>query len=153
MGERVFRSFYADGLLTNHDAEDADNLAKIGSTEAGEIALNARAAGSDLIFVHLVVAPPGGGAAAIAAGLGSTGTIGQLSGLPAQGSDASAEIADLVSSAVRIFQIDVVLDNDVFASPLEFLGHREWEWSLRDRATWFAVRGAWNGVRSVLGAG
>jgi hypothetical protein len=141
VGERVFRSFYADGLLTNHDAEDADNLATLGSTEAGEIALHARAAGSDLlIFVHLVAAPPGGGAAAIAAGLGSTGTIGQLSGLPAQGSDASAEIADLVSSAVRIFQIDVVLDNDVFASPLEFLGQREWEWSLKDRATWFGLR-------------
>jgi lactate racemase len=41
---------------------------------------------------------------------------------------------------VRVFEIDVVLDNDVFASPLEFLGHREWEWSLRDRATWFGVR-------------
>ena len=33
-----------------------------------------------------------------------------------------------------------MLDNDVFASPLEFLGHREWEWSLKDRATWFGVR-------------
>jgi lactate racemase len=141
VGERVFRSFYADGLLTNHDAEDADSLAALGSTDAGEIALNARAAGSDLlIFVHLIVAPPAGGAAAIAAGLGSTATIGQLSGLPAQGSDASAEIADLVSSAVRVFRIDVVLDNDVFASPLEFLGRREWEWSLKDRATWFGVR-------------
>jgi lactate racemase len=141
VGERVFRSFYADGLLTNHDAEDAENLAKIGSTEAGEIAVNARAAHSDLlIFVHLVVAPSAGGAAAIAAGLGSTATIGQLSGLRAQSSDASAEIADLVSSAVQVFQIDVVLDNDVFASPLEFLGHREWEWSLKDRATWFGVR-------------
>jgi lactate racemase len=140
VGERVFRSFFADGLLTNHDAEDASNLAKIGSTEAGEIAVNGRAAGSDLlIFVHLVVAPPEGGLAAIAAGLGSTATIGQLSGLRAQGS-AAAEIADLVSSAVRVFQIDVVLDNDVFASPLEFLGHREWEWSLRDRATWLGVR-------------
>jgi hypothetical protein len=141
VGERVFRSFHADGLLTDHDAEDAENLAKIGSTKAGEIAVNARAADSDLlIFVHLVVAPPVGGSAAIAAGLGSTATIGQLSGLRAQGSDAAAEIADLVSSAVRVFEIDVVLDNDVFASPLEFLGHREWEWSLRDRATWFGVR-------------
>ena len=85
VGERVFRSFYADGLLTNHDAEDADNLAKIGSTVTGEIALNARAAGSDLlIFVHLVDGPPRG-AAAIAAGLGSTATIGQLSGPRASG--------------------------------------------------------------------
>src|SRR4029450_14091651 len=55
-------------------------------------------------------------------------------------SDASADVAGLGSSAVRIFQIDVVLDNDVFASPLEFLGQREWEWSLKDRATWFGVR-------------
>jgi hypothetical protein len=141
VGERVFRSFYADGLLINHDAEDAENLATISSTAPGDIALNARAAGSDLlIFVHLVVAPPANGAAAIAAGLGSTATIGQLSGLQAQGSDAATEIVGLVSSAVKVFQIDVVLDNDVFASPLEFLGHREWEWNLRDRATWYGVR-------------
>jgi Lactate racemase N-terminal domain len=141
VGERVFRSFYADGLLTNHDAEDVDNLATLGNTEAGEIALNARVAGSDLlIFVHLVVAPSVGGAAGIAAGLGSTSTITQLSGLRAQGSNPSAEIADLVSAAVRVFQIDVVIDNDIYASPLEFLGHREWEWSLKDRATWFGVR-------------
>ena len=50
----------------------------------------------------LVSEPSAGGAAAIAAGLGSTATIGQLSGLRAQSSDASAEIADLVSSAVRV---------------------------------------------------
>src|SRR5688572_13657081 len=50
VGERVFRSFYADGLLTNHDAEDADNLAKIGSTVTAEVALNARAASSDLLI-------------------------------------------------------------------------------------------------------
>ena len=140
VGERVFRSFYADGLLTNHDAEDADNLAKIGSTVAAEVALNARAASSDLlIFVHLVDGPPRG-AEAIAAGLGSTATIGQLSGPRDPGSDAAAEIADLVTSAVAVFEVDAVLDNDVFASPVEFLGHREWEWSLRDRATWFGLR-------------
>jgi lactate racemase len=142
VGERVFRSFYVDGLLTNHDAEDVDNLTTIGGTAAGEIALNARAASSDLlIFVRLVVSPPGGGAAAIAAGLGSAATVGQLSALEVQGSDAAAaEVAHVISSAVRVFQIDAVLDNDIFAPPLEFLGEREWEWSLKDRATWFGVR-------------
>src|SRR5512133_316591 len=141
VGERVFRSFYADGLLTNHDAEDADHLRTVGSTAAGDIALNARAAGSDLlIYVHLAVAPRGRGAADVAAGLGSTATIGQLSGLGAQGNDAApAEIAGVVSAAVPIFQIDAVLDNDMFAAPLDFLGKREWEWDLRDRTTWFAV--------------
>jgi lactate racemase len=142
VGERVFRSFYADGLLTNHDAEDADNLIIIGSTAAGEVALNARAAGSDLlIFVHLADTPRRRGAAEIAAGLGSTATIRQLSGLRTRASDAAeAEISSLVSAAVSVFEIDAVLDNDVFAPPLEFLGQREWEWSLRDRASWFAVR-------------
>ena len=31
VGERVFRSFHADGLLTNHDAEDPEELAELGS--------------------------------------------------------------------------------------------------------------------------
>jgi lactate racemase len=142
VGERVFRSFYADGLLTNHDAEDAGQLTTIASTAAGDIALNARVAESDLlIFVHLVVAPRRQGAAAIAAGLGSTATIGQLCGMQALGDEAAAvEIADLVSAAVPVFQIDVVLDNDVFAQPLGFLGEREWDWTLKDRAAWSAVR-------------
>ena len=140
VGERVFRSFYADGLLSNHDAEDADNLVRIGSTAAGDVALNARAASSDLlIFVHLAETSHRHGAAEIAAGLGATGTIRQLSGL--RGSDAvAAEISGLVSAAVPVFEIDTVLDNDVFAPPLELLGDREWDWSLRDRTTWFAVR-------------
>jgi hypothetical protein len=140
VGERVFRSFYVDGLLANHDAEDTDNLAKIGTTVTAEIAVNARAASSDLlIFVHLVAGPPPG-AAAIAAGLGSTATIGQLSGPQGPGNDVAAQIADLVMSAIPIFEIDAVLDNDVLAPPVEFLGHREWEWSLKDRATWFGMR-------------
>ena len=140
VGERVFRSFYADGLLTNHDAEDADNLVRIGTTAAGDVALNARAASSDLlIFVHLAETSHRHGAAEIAAGLGATATIRQLSGL--RGNDAvAAEISGLVSAAVPVFEIDAVLDNDVFAPPLDFLGNREWDWSLRDRTTWFAVR-------------
>ena len=30
LGERVFRSFFADGLLRNHDAEDDDELTALG---------------------------------------------------------------------------------------------------------------------------
>jgi hypothetical protein len=142
VGERVFRSFYADGLLSNHDAEDVDNLTSVGSTPGGEIALNSRVASSDLlIFVRLVDAASSSSVAEIAARLGSAATIGQLKGLQAQAGDAvAAEIADLVSAAVPIFQIDAVLDNDVFAPPLDFLGQREWDWKLRDRATWSVVR-------------
>ena len=35
VGERVFRSFFADGLLTNHDAEDLEEHTAVGATEAG----------------------------------------------------------------------------------------------------------------------
>jgi hypothetical protein len=87
-----------------------------------------------------LAAGPPPGAAAIAAGLGSTATISQLSGPQSPGNDVAAEIADLVTLAIPIFEIDAVLDNDVLAPPVEFLGHREWEWSLKDRATWFGMR-------------
>ena len=86
-----------------------------------------------LIFVHLVGWDQPQRRGGDRGGLGSTATIGQLTGLHAQGSDAAAaEIADLVSSAVRIFEIDAVLDNDAFAPPLAFLGEREWDWNLKD---------------------
>ena len=55
LGERVFRSFYADGLLTNHDAEDTDNLTRIGETEAGEVKINSRAAAGRPVDLR----PPG----------------------------------------------------------------------------------------------
>src|ERR671936_1411524 len=44
VGERVFRSFWPDGL-TNHDAEDRANLTYVGATEVGEdVEINRRAA-------------------------------------------------------------------------------------------------------------
>ncbi len=36
-------------------------------------------------------------------------------------------------------QVEAVLDNDVFSPSLEFLGKREWEWNLREQATWLGV--------------
>ncbi len=145
LGERVFRSFYADGLLTNHDAEDTDNLTRIGETAAGEVMINSRAAQADLlIFVHLVIAPRGGGASGIAAGLGSAATIAQLSGIAGllSGGAAAKAVGEQVGAAIKIFQIEAVLDNDVFSPSLEFLGKREWEWNLREQATWLGVRRA-----------
>ena len=39
-----------------------------------------------------------------------------------------------------IFQIDVVLDNDVFPAGLAFLSKREWEWSIREQVAWRGIR-------------
>jgi lactate racemase len=145
VGERVFRSFYSDGKLRNHDAENADGLTDIGATTAGPVALNSRAAASDLvIYVRLVVTPRGGGAESLAAGLGSAATIGQISGFDAISGDHSLaeQLGTSVASVVRIFQIDAVLDNAVFPASVDFLSKREWEWKLKDQARMLGLRRA-----------
>ncbi|MET1007954.1 MAG: lactate racemase domain-containing protein [Propionibacteriaceae bacterium] len=143
LGERVFRSFYADGLLTHHDAEDTDQLTGIGSTEAGETLLNRRVAESDLlVFVHLGD-PHSNGVRAVAQGLGSTATIAQFAAQPEprlSGGDVASQVEDQIAAAVPVFAVEAVLDNAAYSSPLLFLGKREWEWNLKDQAAWLAVR-------------
>jgi hypothetical protein len=140
VGERVFRSFHADGLLTNHDAEDPDGLAEIGSVGELAVALNRRVVDSDLVVhVHLVTSPNGGGATAVLNGLGGAST---LAGLGAHGVDpgTAAEAAALVAAKLQLFSVEAVLDADVFPEPLSFLAKREWEWSVKDQARWFGLR-------------
>ena len=49
VGDRVYDAFAPHGLLYNHDAEDPDNLAFLGTTDKGEeVEINKRAAESDL---------------------------------------------------------------------------------------------------------
>ncbi|HET9872082.1 MAG TPA: lactate racemase domain-containing protein [Propionibacteriaceae bacterium] len=141
LGERVFRSFFADGLLTNHDAEDPEQLAVVGTDDSGDLAVSSRAAESDLlVFVHVATRPADGGAVRVVTGLGSAATIRQVRGLPGLAGNAAARVGAVVAEALPIFSVEAVLDNEVFGPPLEFLGKREWEWSLREQATWLAVR-------------
>ena len=134
VGERVFRSFFADGRLTHHDAEDADRLTTVGSTELGETRVNASAARSDLlVFVHVATAPGDGGVRAVARGLGSTSVIGALTPSPSA-PDVAAEVLGQIDAAVPVFAVEAVLDNALFAAPWDFLGKREWEWRVQDRA-------------------
>lgn len=144
VGERVFRSFYADGTLVHHDAEDAEELTSVGHSEVGEVVLSARAVSSDLlVFVHLATAHRNG-ALAVAAGLGSTGTISQLAAHPEtrlslRGDGVSTQIEQQVSAALNLFQIEATLDNASAAPPLHLLGKREWEWSFKDQAAWLGL--------------
>ena len=49
LGDRVYDAFAPYGLLTQHDAEDPENLIDLGQTEQGEeVEINKRAATSDL---------------------------------------------------------------------------------------------------------
>ncbi len=156
LGERVFRSFFADGRLTNHDAEDADRLVTVGETDGLDVRVNRRFAESDLVVaVQLLSGARDGGLGALARGLGSLATIDAQSGLAAQvaareGASVDApvavRVAELVGSATAIFTVEAVLTNDAFTAGLDFLGKREWDQNLLDQAAVQLLRG---GLRAV----
>ncbi len=148
VGERVFRSFFADGLLVNHDAEDVDAHVEVGATEAGVVSLGKRVAESDLlVYVHVAAGPGGGGPAGPAESLTSLGTVRQIRGLTGlqttdeRGQIAVAEaIGAVIGEAVDVFEVDAVLNNATFGGSTEFLGRREWEWRVQERARWSLLR-------------
>ena len=73
VGDRVYDAFAPHGLLYNHDAEDPDNLAFLGTTDKGEeVEINKRAAESDLlIYVNINLVAMDGGWKSTATGLAS----------------------------------------------------------------------------------
>ncbi|GAA2105415.1 lactate racemase domain-containing protein [Microlunatus panaciterrae] len=127
LGERVFRSFFADGRLNNHDATDVHG------------SINARAAESDLlVYVHVTVSPLGNGVAAVLKGLGPAELLLERGGLDAVRSGQTEPVPEW-GTLPPIFSVEAVLDNNAFPTGLDFLAKREWEWSLRDRMTSSAV--------------
>jgi len=101
VGERVYRSFFADGRLRNHDAEDPDQLSSFTGSESGELALSSAAVQADLlVFVHLAGRRVNG-ALAIAAGLGSAATIGRLATRPELLSTSVADAAGEVEQSLE----------------------------------------------------
>ncbi len=157
VGERVFRSFWP-GDLTNHDAEDRDNLTFVGVTDRGEdVEINRRAAESDLIvYVNINLVAMDGGHKSVPVGLGSYRSIRPHHNVetmlhsrsymdPRPGNsaihDSCARMGRLLKdSGVRIFAIESTLNNDTFPSELGFLNKREWEWSAYDQALMIGAR-------------
>jgi hypothetical protein len=155
VGERVFRSFYGEGLLVNHDAEDHDNLAFLGRTEKDEhVVINKRAAESDLlIYVNMTLVPMEGGHKSVGVGLSSYSSlrhhhnhdtmVHSRSFMDHTRSELHASawrMGRLIREHVKVFQIETTLDNSVFPKPYNFLMKREWEWSVKDQASMLGVR-------------
>ena len=155
VGERVFRSFFRQGLLYNHDAEDHTNLAHVGLTDRGEdVEINRRAAESDLlVYVNVNLVAMDGGHKSVPIGLASYKSLRHHHN--AKTMLASHSFMDhekshlhhsawrmgrLLSDHLKIFQIETTLNNDVFPAPYDFLTKREWEWSIKDQASMLAAR-------------
>jgi hypothetical protein len=156
VGERVFRSFFPEAL-TNHDAEDHANLTHIGETDKGEdVEINRRAAESDLlVYVNINLVAMDGGHKSVPVGLGSYRSLKHHhnvhtmlnsrsfmdpnhSGLH----DSTARMGRLLAKHLRIFTIETTLNNDTFPDPFGFMNKREWEWSIKDQASYLGAKAA-----------
>ena len=155
LGDRVYDAFAPHGLLTQHDAEDPDNLLFIGHTDEGEeVEINKRAATSDLIvYVNINLVAMDGGHKSVATGLASYRSLRHHHNVRTM--QHSRSFMDqhhsalhssnwrmgrlLAQSGVRIFTVETTLNNDTFPKPFDVLQKREWEWSARDRAAYLAT--------------
>ncbi len=155
LGDRVYEAFAPHGMLTQHDAEDPSNLIHLGQTEQGEeVEINKRAATSDLlVYVNINLVAMDGGHKSVATGLASYRSLRHhhnpqtmrhsRSFMDAPASELHSSnwrMGRLIAaSGVKVFQIETTLNNDTFPSSFAFLQKREWEWSVRDRATYAAT--------------
>jgi lactate racemase len=157
VGERVYRSFYPDALR-NHDAEDPAGLVHIGETDRGEdVEINRRAAESDLlVYVNINLVAMDGGHKSVPVGLGSYRSLRHHHnvhtmlnsrsfmdpGASALHGSATRMGRLLAANGPRIFTIETTLNNDTFPDPFGFMNKREWEWSLKDQASYVAAKQA-----------
>jgi hypothetical protein len=130
VGDRVYDAFAPDGLLYNHDAEDPDNLAFLGTTEKGEeVEINKRAAESDLVvYVNINLVSMDGGHKSTATGLSSYRSLRHHHNvhtmqhsksfmdrtLRAALTPTGAMGKVLRDAGVKVFQIETTVNNDVF---------------------------------------
>jgi lactate racemase len=158
VGDRVYDAFAPRGLLYNHDAEDPDAMAYLGTTPHGEeVEISRRAAESDLlVYVNINLVAMDGGWKSTATGLASYRSLRHHHNVHTMRHSKSfmdQERSELHSSnwrmgkvirdaGVKIFQIESTLNTDTFPAPFDFLSKREWEWTARDRAAFIATTGS-----------
>ena len=154
IGDRVYDAFAPSGKLIQHDAEDPQGLVMLGQTDLGEdVEVNRRVAESDLlVYVNINLVAMDGGHKSTSTGLMSYKSVRHhhnvrtlqhsrsLMDRPHSELHSSAwRIGRLLNQHVKVFQIETTLNNDAFGSQLAFLQKREWEWGLRDRASFLAA--------------
>ncbi|MFV0260281.1 MAG: lactate racemase domain-containing protein [Acidimicrobiales bacterium] len=158
VGDRVYEAFAPYGQLYNHDAEDPDGMVILGRTDHDEaVQMNRRAAESDLVvYVNINLVSMDGGWKSTATGL--SGYEGVRAHHNVHTMRHSRSFLDQERSELhrsnwrqgdvirrhgpRIFQIETTLNTDTFGreGPMSMLQKREWEWSLRDRATFAGMQ-------------
>ena len=149
VGDRIYDAFAPNGLLTQHDAEDPDNLVHLGKTDHDEdVEINRRAAESDLlVYVNINLVAMDGGHKSVATGLASYASLRHhhnpatmrksksfMDQHKSELHTANWRMGRLIRDAgVKVFQIETTLNTDTFPDAFKFLQKREWEWKAKDR--------------------
>lgn len=148
LGARIFHAYFPE-RLTNHDAEDAENIISLGRTEHGEeVELNRRAAESDLlIYVNINLVSMDGGNKAIPVGLGTYKSVRHHHNVhtlrrcesymdpPRSALHHSCDrMGRVVAENCSVFHIETTLNSATFPSLLTFLQKPEREFGPLDRA-------------------
>ena len=156
VGPKVFEAFWPDRLY-NHDAEDPDGLALLGTTDHGEkVILNRRAAESDLVvYVNLNLVPMDGGHKSLGTGLTSYEGVKahhephtirkswSYMDPPRSALHHSVDrIGRLVDEHVNVFHVETTINNRMFDGPLDFLMKREEDFVEMDRLKLEGMRAA-----------
>ena len=157
LGDRVYDAFAPQEALYNHDAEDPDGMVELGRTDHDElVTMNRRAAESDLlVYVNINLVSMDGGWKSTATGLGNYSSLRHHHTVSTMQQSRSfmdrhrSELhhsnwrqgAVIKSNGPRIFQIETTVNNNTFGvdGPLAVLQKREWEWTVRDRASFMAM--------------
>lgn len=139
VGDRIFDRYWPDKLY-NHDAEDADNMLYLGTTDHGEeVEVNRRAAESDLvIYVNLNLVPMDGGHKSVSVGLCGYRSLRAhhtpkvMRNCHSYMDPATSALAtsvdrmgELCNSKMRVFTIETCINNNMFDDALGFLAKPE----------------------------
>ncbi len=155
LGDRICGSFDSDQLYS-HNAYDRDALTTLSAKGGESFSLNTRVAESDLVVaVNVCSHPTHSGWHLFTNGLSDYQASYEQNN-PTLAKKASS-VADTKKSAAykvaqkqgqlldkygpTIFHIEAVVNNNVYGDgPLRVLQKREWEWNLRDKAAFGALR-------------
>lgn len=134
LGQRVVDALGPDGLVLQHDLADPAGAADLGPTTACEpVLVNRRLAESDVVVtVNVAREAADAGAGFLADGVVALATLDACHGFGAV-DGASDRVAAVLADKLPLFAIDVVTDQADIAPAFDYLGRREWEWSVRQR--------------------
>ena len=147
LGKDIVKKFYPYRLY-NHDAEDKENMVNIGKTKHGDVVnVNKRALESDLvIYANINFVSMDGGHKSIATGLCDYNTVKHTHNVRALMNSKSyfdpeksmlheilGRQGKLIEEKLKIFHLEMTINNDLFPRHLKFLQKRHYELNFMDK--------------------